>query len=229
MLILEDIRAGYGGVPALHGVSLEVGAGEAVALMGPNGMGKSTTIGAVCGLVAATGRLTFGGRDLLALPSHARARLGLGLVPEGRRTFGPLTVRENLAAAARPGPWSEARIADLFPRLAERAGQRADTLSGGEQQMLAIGRALATNPTLLLLDEATEGLAPLIRAEIRAAITRARQEGGLSVLIVDKSVAELREVADRAVILDRGRSVWAGGFDGLDAEMASRLFGAPPA
>ena len=225
MLVLEDVTARYGTAQALHGVSLEVAEGEAVALMGRNGMGKTTTIRAIMGMVAGAGRVALGGRDLAALPPHRRARAGLGLVPEGRRVFGALSVRENLRAAARPGPWDERAVVALFPRLGERTGQRAATLSGGEQQMLAIGRALATNPRVLLLDEATEGLAPLIRAEIRAAVRQAARDTGLSVLIVDKAPRELAEVAARAVILERGRDVWSGGWDALTPDVAAARLG----
>ncbi|MFO6464930.1 ABC transporter ATP-binding protein [Jannaschia sp. KMU-145] len=225
LLSVRDLTAGYGGAQALSGVTLEVGAGEVVALMGRNGMGKTTTIRAICRMMPSGGTMVFDGTDLATLPSHRAARLGIGLVPEGRRCFAPLTVAENLAAAARPGPWDVAAIRGLFPRLGDRMGQVAGTLSGGEQQMLAIGRALATNPRLLILDEATEGLAPLVRAEIRAAIRRLKSETGLAILIVDKSLAELRDVADRAVVLERGRDVWTGGLDSLDAATADRLLG----
>ncbi|WGH80192.1 ABC transporter ATP-binding protein [Jannaschia ovalis] len=225
LLSVDGLRACYGAAEALSGVSLDVGEGEVVALMGRNGMGKTTTIRAICRMMPSAGRIVFAGRDLTRLPSHRAARLGIGLVPEGRRCFGPLTVAENLAAAARPGPWDAGRVAGLFPRLGERMGQLAATLSGGEQQMLAIGRALATNPRLLILDEATEGLAPLVRAEIRTAIRRLKAETGLAILIVDKSLAELREVADRAVILERGRDVWDGPLHTLDPATADRLLG----
>ena len=148
----------------------------------------------------------------------------MGLVPEGRRCFAPLTVRENLLAAARPGPWGLPQVYKLFPVLGERSGQRASTLSGGEQQMLTIGRALMTNPRLLLLDEATEGLAPVVRQEIWRAI-RSLKASGLAILMIDKTLAELRAVADRAVILERGRDVWAGPIAGLTAEVADRHLG----
>ncbi|MEL6588058.1 MAG: ABC transporter ATP-binding protein, partial [Pseudomonadota bacterium] len=169
-LTVENLTARYGVSQALFGVSLCVAEGEVVALMGRNGMGKSTTVKAICRMIASQGTLTLNGRDLHGLPSHRVARLGVGLVPEGRRCFASLTVRENLIAAARAGDWTFETVTQLFPRLAERAGQRAASLSGGEQQMLAIGRALMTNPRLLILDEATEGLAPIIRQEIWAAL-----------------------------------------------------------
>jgi branched-chain amino acid transport system ATP-binding protein len=224
LLEVADLTARYGATPALHGVSLDVAEGEAVALMGRNGMGKTTTIRSVMRMIPSAGRLTFGGVDLHRLPSHRAARLGLGLVPEGRRCFGPLTVRENLIAAARPGPWGWAEVADLFPRLAERRGQAAATLSGGEQQMPTIARALMTNPRLLLLDEATEGLAPIVRQEIWGAIARLKRTG-LSLLIVDASLDELRGVADRAVVLERGRDIWRGPMDALTPEAAARYLG----
>ncbi|MCL4109764.1 UNVERIFIED_CONTAM: hypothetical protein GTU68_018491 [Idotea baltica] len=211
---------------ALFGVNLEVQPGEALALLGRNGMGKTTTIKTICRMLPLTsGKIIFDGHDLGPKPSHHAAQLGLGLVPEGRRCFRTLTVTENLIAAARPGYWTQARVSDLFPRLAERAQQIAGQLSGGEQQMLAIGRALMTNPTLLLLDEATEGLAPVVRQEIWAAITHVRQETGLALLVVDKSMKEMSALCEHAVILDKGRSVWTGFFKDLDVETTHRYLG----
>jgi branched-chain amino acid transport system ATP-binding protein len=225
LLRVSDITAAYGPVPVLFGVSLEVGDGEVVALMGRNGMGKSTTIRAICRLTPPrTGRIELGGRDLAGVPAHKAARAGLGLVPEGRRCFPNLSVRENLIAAARRGRWDLAAVHALFPRLSERTGQPARTLSGGEQQMLAIGRALMTNPRLLLLDEATEGLAPLVRREIWAALADLKSEG-LAILVVDKSIAELAPLADRAVILERGADVWAGPMQALTDAVAARYLG----
>ncbi|HRV61517.1 MAG TPA: ABC transporter ATP-binding protein [Albidovulum sp.] len=225
LLELSAVTAGYGAVQALFGVDLAVAEGEVVALMGRNGMGKTTTVRTICRMLPATGgRLTFAGHDLTRLPSHRAARLGLGLVPEGRRTFGPLTVAENLAVAARPGAWDLARVTTLFPRLGERRGQMARTLSGGEQQMLAIARALMTNPRLLILDEATEGLAPSVRQEIWAAI-RALKGEGLSILLIDKSLREIATVADRAVVLERGATVWSGAMAGVAGEVADRYLG----
>jgi branched-chain amino acid transport system ATP-binding protein len=170
------------------------------------------------------GRVRFAGRDIGGVPSHRAARLGIGLVPEGRRCFAPLTVAENLVAAARPGAWDMARVTALFPRLGERMAQRAATLSGGEQQMLAIGRALMTNPRLLILDEATEGLAPVVRNEIWAAI-RAVKATGMAILLIDKSLKEVVAVADRAVMLERGRDVWRGRADALTPALAERYLG----
>ncbi|RKF17168.1 ABC transporter ATP-binding protein [Roseovarius spongiae] len=225
LLELRNVSASYGPAQALFDVSLDIAEGEVLALMGRNGMGKSTTVKAICRMLPTGGVLRFAGHDLAPLPSHRAARLGIGLVPEGRRCFAPLTVAENLTAAARSGDWTMARVCELFPRLAERSGQVASTLSGGEQQMLAIGRALMTNPRLLILDEATEGLAPLIRAEIWSALTRLRDGSDMAILVIDKSLAELRRVADRAVILERGRTVWTGTFETLDAATTDRFLG----
>ena len=226
LLQLSNVAAFYGHSQALFDVSLALEEGEVLALMGRNGMGKTTTIKVIFRLLKhRSGTLTFDGCDLGPLPSHRAARLGLGLVPEGRRCFANLTVRENLIAAARPGPWDIARVHRFFPRLGERAAQNAASLSGGEQQMLAIGRALMTNPRVLVLDEATEGLAPVVRQEIWGAIARLKSETGLSLIVVDKSLRELAGVADRAVILEKGRSVWSGGFAGLTPEVRDRYLG----
>ena len=226
LLQLQSIAAFYGASQALFDVSLTLEEGEVLALMGRNGMGKSTTITVICRMLPSTGgRLRFDGHDLTRLPAHKAARLGIGLVPEGRRCFPNLTVRENLDAAARAGHWNFTRVSALFPRLAERAGQIAATLSGGEQQMLAIGRALMTNPRLLIFDEATEGLAPVVRQEIWAAIGTLKRETGMAILLVDKSLAELGRVADRAVILQRGSTVWDGRFADVNDEIARRYIG----
>jgi branched-chain amino acid transport system ATP-binding protein len=225
LLRAENLTATYGASQALFGVDLDVAEGEVVALMGRNGMGKTTTVKAICRMIASDGRLSFGGHDLHALPSHRVARLGIGLVPEGRRCFRDLTVAENLIAAARPGHWTQATVTALFPRLGERLGQRAASLSGGEQQMLSIGRALMTNPRLLVLDEATEGLAPIVRQEIWVAIAELKASSGLSILIIDKSVRELARISDRAVILERGRSVWSGAMTDLSDEVSTRYVG----
>jgi len=210
LLEASGIEAFYGAAQALFGVSLRVGEGEALALIGRNGMGKTTTIRAILGLTPpAVGSVRFRGQALAGLAPHRIARLGLGLVPEGRQVFPTLTVAENLIATARPGPWTVARVSTLFPRLAERARQPARTLSGGEQQMLAIGRALMTNPALLILDEATEGLAPLVRDEIWAVLARLKAEG-LAILVVDKDVRALSALADRFTVLEKGRVAWEG-------------------
>ena len=223
MLRLEAVETYYGPIQALFGVELVVAAGQVVALMGRNGMGKTTTIRSILNLTPhARGRITFEGRDLAGYAPHRVARLGL--VPEGRRCFPNLTVAENLIATQRPGPWDRAAVERLFPRLAERGGQMAATLSGGEQQMLAIGRALMTNPKLLILDEATEGLAPTIRAEIWAALARLKAEGE-AILIVDKTIRELLPLADECVILERGATVWTGPPGALDGAISDRYLG----
>ena len=225
LLDIENIEVFYGPSQALFGVSLKVGEGEVVALMGRNGMGKTTTIRTLCRMSKQkAGRIEFAGLDIGSMPSHKVAQLGVGLVPEGRRCFANLTVEENLVAAARSGEWSLARVYELFPRLEERQGQMANTLSGGEQQMLAIGRALMTNPKLLVLDEATEGLAPVIREEIWRAV-RELKATGQSILIVDKTLSELLPIADHCVILERGRTAWTGTPDALTPELADRYLG----
>ena len=225
LLQLSAIETFYGPSQALFGVDLDVGEGEVVTLMGRNGMGKSTTIRSVCGLTPARGgRITFAGEDLARLPPYRIARLGVGLVPEGRRCFPNLTVRENLVASARPGKWTLAAVETLFPRLAERMAQYASTLSGGEQQMLAIGRALMTNPRLLILDEATEGLAPVIRDDIWSAI-RTLKADGQAILVVDKAIDEILSAADRCVVLEKGRTVWSGVPRELTRELQERYLG----
>lgn len=226
LLQLNGIQAAYGAAQALFGVDLTVNEGEVLALMGRNGMGKSTTIRVICRMMKHTGgTVLFDGQDLARTPSHLAARAGVGLVPEGRRVFARLTVRENLIAAARPGTWDLQKVTRLFPRLAERFDQKAGHLSGGEQQMLAIGRALMTNPRLMLLDEATEGLAPVVRSEIWTALDAVRRDTGLSLLVVDKSLAELARIADRAVILERGRSVWNGAMADVPGNVANSYLG----
>lgn len=226
LLSVDKITASYGATQALFGVSLTLGEGDVLALMGRNGMGKSTTVKTICKLLPVTaGKITLAGLDLARLPSYKVARLGVGLVPEGRRCFASLSVAENLIAAARPGHWDSARVAKLFPRLEERRDQSAASLSGGEQQMLAIGRALMTNPRLLILDEATEGLAPIVRQEIWAAIAKLKLETGMAILVVDKSLRELGQVADRAVILQRGQDVWTGSMQDLNDDVTNRYLG----
>ena len=226
LLALEDVTAAYGDSRALFGVSLEVGEGRVVALMGRNGTGKTTTVRTICRMLPATGgTITFDGVDLGRLRSHRVARLGIGLVPEGRRIFPNLTVRENLVAAATRGTWTVTRVTELFPRLGERLHQWASTLSGGEQQMLAIGRALMTNPRLLILDEATEGLAPVVRREIWEAVRVLKSETGLALLVIDKSLAELRRVSDHVVVLERGKRVWNGPTAEFTQVIADRFLG----
>jgi len=225
LLSVKSLTASYGVSQALFGVDLDINPGEVVALMGRNGMGKSTTVKAICRMIAAGGTLEFAGQNLHALPSHKAARLGLGLVPEGRRCFRDLTVAENLLATSRPGDWDMGRVTQLFPRLGERQSQLSASLSGGEQQMLAIGRALMTNPRLLILDEATEGLAPIIRQEIWAAINRLKQDTDMAILVIDKTLAELEQVCDRAVVLERGKTVWSGAMAALTPEVSERYVG----
>lgn len=224
-LSLNKVSASYGSSQVLFDVSLELGTGEVVALLGRNGMGKSTSVKSIFQMISAKGEIVFEGKDLTRLGSHEVARLGIGLVPEGRRCFRKLTVNENLLAAARPGYWQINTVAELFPRLGERSKQIASSLSGGEQQMLAIGRALMTNPKLLILDEATEGLAPIVRQEIWAAISKLKLETGLSLLVIDKSIKELRKVCDKAVILERGSTVWQGEMKGLTQKITQKYVG----
>ena len=223
LLEVEAIETCYGLSQVLFGLSLQVSTGEMVAMMGRNGMGKTTTIRSIMGLTPArAGVIRFAGQDVRKFPSFRIAQLGIGLVPEGRQIFPNLTVRENLLAAAGnrlggPDPWTLERIHALFPRLAERGANMGNTLSGGEQQMLAIGRALMTNPRLLILDEATEGLAPLIRDEIWQCLSMLKARGQ-SVLVIDKNIEHLTRIADRHYIIERGRSVWSGTSDALIAE-----------
>lgn len=232
MLSIAGLQAAYGPSQVLFDVSLEVGDGEVVTLLGRNGMGKTTTVRTLMGLLPARGgSVSFAGQPIAGRPPERIARLGLGLVPEGRQTFATLSVRENLVATAanrlrQPGPWTLERVYRLFPRLAERAGQTAGTLSGGEQQMLVIGRALMTNPRLLILDEATEGLAPVIRREIWACIAHLKEEGQ-SILLIDKNLSVLKRLADRHFILEKGRTVWSGGRAELerDAERVQAYVG----
>ena len=215
ILHVENLATYYGSSQALFGMSLDVEAGEVVTLLGRNGMGKTTTVHAIMGMVPSQGgRIAFDGRRIDRLSSYQIAQLGLGLVPEGRQVFPNLTVIENLVATAanrhrHARPWTVERIFDMFPMLAERRRSMGNLLSGGEQQMLAIGRALMTNPKLLILDEATEGLAPLIRHEIWACLERLQQEGQ-SILVIDKNVDALTRVADRHYIIEKGRVVWRG-------------------
>jgi branched-chain amino acid transport system ATP-binding protein len=215
LLDVENIETCYGLSQVLFGLSLSVRSGEMVTLMGRNGMGKTTTIRSIMGLTPArAGSIRFAGGEIRGLPAFRIAKLGIGLVPEGRQIFPNLTVRENLVAASanRLGtadPWTLDKVHALFPRLAERSDNMGVTLSGGEQQMLAIGRALMINPRLLILDEATEGLAPLIRDEIWNCLTLLKAQGQ-SVLVIDKNVENLTRIADRHYIIERGRVVWTG-------------------
>src|ERR1700750_292883 len=223
LLEVDAIETCYGLSQVLFGLSLSVRSGEMVALMGRNGMGKTTTIRSIMGLTPArAGTIRFAGHDIRGLASFRIAQLGIGLVPEGRQIFPNLTVRENLVAASgnrqgNPDPWTMEKIHALFPRLAERTGNMGITLSGGEQQMLAIGRALMTNPKLLILDEATEGLAPLIREEIWNCLSMLKAQGQ-SILVIDKNVEHLTRICDRHYIIERGRTVWNGTSAQLMAE-----------
>jgi branched-chain amino acid transport system ATP-binding protein len=220
ILAARGLSAGYGDSRVLRGIDLDIDAGETIGLMGRNGMGKTTLILTLIGLLPAqAGVVLLDGADAAALPAFARARRGIAVVPEGRGIFASLTVMENLRLAAVPGDWTEARVLDLFPRLDQRAANRGNQLSGGEQQMLAIGRALMTNPRLLILDEATEGLAPLMRDEIWRVIRVVRQ-AGVAVVVVDKTVSAVLSLADRVVILVKGQIAWSGAPDLLRADPA---------
>ena len=232
LLEVESIETCYGLSQVLFGISLSIAAGEMVTLMGRNGMGKSTTVRSIMGLTPArAGAIRFRGRDIREMPSYRIAQLGIGLVPEGRQIFPNLSARENLVAAAanREGvrePWTLEKICGLFPRVGERLASMGNLLSGGEQQMLAIGRALMTNPQLLILDEATEGLAPLIRDEIWRCLAKLKA-AGQAVLVIDKNVEVLCEIADRHTIIERGRVVWTGSSGELSAapELRHRYLG----
>jgi branched-chain amino acid transport system ATP-binding protein len=222
LLDVDNIETAYGRSKVLFGVSLQIARGEMVTLMGRNGMGKTTTVRSIMGLTpASTGSIRLAGREIRALASYRVAKLGVGLVPEGRQVFPNLTARENLIATAAnrleaADPWTYDKVCALFPRLAERINSMANLLSGGEQQMLAVGRALMTNPRLLILDEATEGLAPLIREEIWRCLAQLRA-AGQSILVIDKNVQALTRLADRHYLIERGRVVWRG----TSAELAA--------
>jgi branched-chain amino acid transport system ATP-binding protein len=210
LLELDGVETCYGLSQVLFGMSLKIAKGEVVTLLGRNGMGKTTTVRSIMGLTPArAGVIRFAGQDMRGRSSFRIAKLGIGLVPEGRQIFPNLTVRENLVATARGEGWTLERIYEFFPSLARRAGNMGNQLSGGEQQMLAIGRALMTNPKLVILDEATEGLAPLIRAEIWNCLARLKSEGQ-SILVIDKNIDALTKIADRHVVIERGRVVWTG-------------------
>ena len=226
LLEVAGLQAGYGGSQVLFGLDFAVGEGQVITLLGRNGMGKSTTVKCLSGMLAPSGgRIVLRGRDVAGLPAYRVARSGVGLVPEGRQVFPTLTVHENLVATASlrnagARPWTIERVHQLFPRLAERRDQPAGKLSGGEQQMLAVGRALLTNPRLLLLDEATEGLAPLIRLEIWNCLARLKDEG-LAMIVIDKNLRPLLPLADRHYIVEKGRIAWAGDSDALQADAAA--------
>lgn len=232
MLRVRDLQSAYGASQVLFDVALDIAEGEVVTLLGRNGMGKTTTIRSIMGLLAPkSGDIRFEGRAVAGIAPEKIARCGIGLVPEGRQVFPTLSVRENLVATAsnrlkRSSPWTLERVYALFPRLQERANQSARTLSGGEQQMLAVGRALMTNPKLLILDEATEGLAPVIRAEIWSCIEALKAQGQ-SILLIDKNINVLKRIADRHYILEKGRTVWSGSSADLaaNAELVHRYVG----
>jgi branched-chain amino acid transport system ATP-binding protein len=210
MLEVRQLETAYGRSQVLFGISLKIEEASVVSLLGRNGMGKTTTVRSIMGITQAKGgTIRFQGQEIHRLPSYRVAKQGIGLVPEGRQVFPNLTVRENLVATARRGPWTYEKVLQLFGNLRERQGHYGNQLSGGEQQMLAIGRALLTNPRLLILDEATEGLAPIIRRDIYRSIAELKAEG-LSILVIDKDVRALTEVADVHYVLEKGRVVWSG-------------------
>jgi branched-chain amino acid transport system ATP-binding protein len=222
MLEVRDLQTAYGRSQVLFGVSMSIGERQVATLLGRNGMGKTTTVRSIMGIVRPQGgKIALKNRSLLGLPSYRIAQAGIGLVPEGRQVFPNLTVRENLLATAanrsgRRNPWTLDRVYLLFPNLKDRSSHYGNQLSGGEQQMLAIGRALMTNPRLLILDEATEGLAPLVRSEIYRSIERLKAEG-LSILVIDKDVKALTRVAEVHYVLEKGRVVWSGSSADLAA------------
>jgi branched-chain amino acid transport system ATP-binding protein len=221
MLRVEGLHAGYGKKHVLHGIAFEVGEGEVVSLIGRNGMGKTTTFRAIMGLLpASAGRITFNGRDITNAAPERISRLGVGYVPEGRGIFPTLSVFENLIMSARPGPWTLGVVYDMFPRLRERADNMGFQLSGGEQQMLSIGRALLLNPSLVLLDEATEGLAPIIQDEIWDRVMRISRKG-LSLLVVDKDLKALQRIATRHYVLHKGEIRWSGSSNDLSRQDAT--------
>ena len=225
LLNVEGLKAWYGNTQVLFDVSLTVEEGQVISLMGRNGMGKSTTISSILGMMNhLAGKIEFAGTSIISIPSHNIAQRGIGLVPEGRRVFPNLSVIENLTAASTIGPWGLKQVYNLFPKLEERSKQSASTLSGGEQQMLVIGRALMTNPKLLILDEATEGLAPVVRQEIWEAIHKLKAEG-ISILIVDKTLKELLVLSDNCFILELGETIWNGLPSNLTNKIADKYLG----
>ena len=225
LLEIKSLKSWYGESQALFDINLQIEKGEIVALLGRNGMGKSTTINSICGMVHKyEGNINFNNVSLIGMPSYKIAQLGIGLVPEGRRAFSNLTVLENLVATAVDGEWSSSEIYNLFPRLEERKFQLASSLSGGEQQMLVIGRALMTNPKLLILDEATEGLSPTVRSEIWKVIEFLKTKN-ISILIIDKSLKQLLDLADKFYIVEKGKTVWEGFSQNLTSKIAQKYLG----
>ena len=228
LLCIESLRAGYGEAVILHDVNLSLAQGETLALLGRNGTGKTTLMNTIAGATRQHGgRISLNGVELHALPSHARASVGVGWVPQERDIFKSLTVMENLTAVARPGAWTPARVFELLPRLAERQNNMGNQLSGGEQQMLAVGRALVLNPKLLLLDEPLEGLAPIIVQELLRAIARITREEGLSAIIVEQHPQAILAISHQAMVLDQGRVIHSGPADELLQQTAllDRLLG----
>ncbi|MBL6846965.1 MAG: ABC transporter ATP-binding protein [Alphaproteobacteria bacterium] len=225
LLEIKSLKSWFGESQALFDINLQIEKGEIVALLGRNGMGKSTTINSICGMVHKyEGNINFNNVSIIGMPSYRIAQLGIGLVPEGRRAFSNLTVLENLVATAVDGEWSLSEIYNLFPRLEERKFQLASSLSGGEQQMLVIGRALMTNPKLLILDEATEGLSPTVRLEIWKVIEFLKTKN-ISILIVDKSLKQLLDLADKFYIVEKGKTVWEGFSQNLTSKIAQKYLG----
>ena len=232
MLELDGVETFYGPIQVLFGVSLDCDEGQVTTLIGRNGMGKTTTISSILGIIPSRqGEIRFDRARVDGRPAYEIAQLGIGLVPEGRQVFPNLSVRENLLATAAnysgsDDPWTLDKVLEFFPRLAERLGSQGAQLSGGEQQMLAIGRALMLNPRLLILDEATEGLAPLIRQEIWRRLEQLKQTG-LTILLIDKNIEELTQIADRHFIIEKGRIVWSGDSESLagDGELKARYLG----
>jgi branched-chain amino acid transport system ATP-binding protein len=221
LLEVDLLSCGFGRAVVLHEISFRLGEGQALAVLGRNGVGKTTLIDSLVGVTRRfTGRLRLGGREITALGPEHRATAGIGWVPQERNIFRSLSVEENLTAVARPGPWSVQRVFDLFPRLRERRRQGGGSLSGGEQQMLAIGRALATNPRLLLLDEPTEGLAPIVVQELLAALAQLFREERLAAIIVEQHAQKILPITDRALILERGRIVHQAASPALLADSA---------
>ena len=223
LLNVQNLKAWYADSQVLFGIDLKIESGQMVALLGRNGMGKSTTIKSLCGIMEKVeGKVFFQGKSIINKPSYEIAKLGFGLVPEGRRVFTNLTVYENLICSAKKGYWSIDKLKLVFPRLNERLSQMASSLSGGEQQMLSIGRALMTNPKLLILDEATEGLSPNLRNEIWKVISEIKKEG-ISIILIDKYLHKIKAIADYLYILSRGKNVWEGNSKDLNDNIVKKF------